>query len=298
MHPETAAETRPSYWPDLAFIRTRISIREVARELGLNVSGNSATCWRGFQHKNGDRTPSLSFTKRNRAKCHVCDPHAMSVPDLVMAYRRCELRDAVEWVCARWHVPLVEKGRHVNGRALQFSRARVGVSGFTLEELVRRGFWATLSKAAQSFLVVVLAFRDSETQWATLSFRALARFAGLSHGSISSAQRELCNIGLLSVEKSPAAPPLRACNRYLLTLENPAFLELLDRQYQKNRSEVEWERAFQKRRRQEPNKTIHTLGSTLSTSKSTEQSHALISGARDCMSTPPFSNELSRGESQ
>src|SRR6266704_2403115 len=76
-------ETNTGNWSDLEYIRTQISIRLVAVKLGLEVSGNSGRCWRGSQHQNGDRTPSLSFTKRNKAKCHVCDSQAMSVLDLI-----------------------------------------------------------------------------------------------------------------------------------------------------------------------------------------------------------------------
>ncbi len=145
---------RTGYWPDLRYIRTQISIRLVAEELGLEVFGNSARCWRGFQHQNGDRTPSLSFTRRNKAKCHVCDSHAMSVIDLVMAVRGGDLQSAVECVCSRFDVPPGEKSRHVNGRQLQHPRQRA--LEFPIERIVRSGFWATLSKAAKSLLIAII----------------------------------------------------------------------------------------------------------------------------------------------
>ena len=295
LSPEISA-ARTGYWPDLRYIRTHISIRLVAIKLGLEVSGNSGRCWRGSQHQNGDRTPSLSFTKRNKAKCHVCDSQAMSVLDLIEGVRECDLRQAVEWVRDRFDVPVIEKARHVNRRGAKYQRTRA--LGLPLEVIVGSGFWASLSKAAKSLLVVFLTFSDSEDEWVIISFRALVRFAGLSNASIVRAQSELRKLGLLELYKSTQAAPLRECNRYRLNCESPVFLEYIAKLNEKNRSEVELERAFQKRRRQERSKTIHTLGNTLSTSKSTEQSHALISDARDCISTAPFSNEASRGESQ
>ena len=69
--------------PDMVYCRREIPIADVARELGIRVSGRTtAHCWRDG-HQNGDRTPSLSFS-RNRARCHVCNTDAKSVIDLVM----------------------------------------------------------------------------------------------------------------------------------------------------------------------------------------------------------------------
>jgi hypothetical protein len=97
--------------PDMEFIRSRVPITEVATGLGLKLSGRKAAhCWRTEHHQNGDRTASISFRK-NRATCYVCDSHPLSTLDLVIAHEGFDLLDASRWICARWDVPAVPKGK-------------------------------------------------------------------------------------------------------------------------------------------------------------------------------------------
>src|SRR5689334_22413979 len=121
--------------PDMEFIRQRIKIQEVFVALGEQLSGrNTGHCWRIEHHKNGDRTASISFRK-NRATCYVCDPRPLSTIDLVSAHEHLSLMNAVRWICARWDVPSVQKGKFV--RSERWHSGRVGVSGSPLESLVR-----------------------------------------------------------------------------------------------------------------------------------------------------------------
>lgn len=250
---ETASEWAvDGYWPDLDYIRRRISIRHVGRELGLEVFGNSARCWRTDDHQNNDRSPSLSFTRYNRAKCHVCDSRSMGVLDLVMAVRGSDLRAAVEWVTARWDVPQVNRGKHVNRREPNYPRLRVLTNGSPFEYLVRVGLWASLGKAAKSVLVVIFAFADVDTRTAQLSFRALRRYAGLSFRSVAKGIQELERVGLLQVDRAfdPAAPPPeRTINAYKLCLTAPKFLEYISLVQKRHSAEIQLEKEFQKQRR-------------------------------------------------
>jgi hypothetical protein len=102
-----------SQCPDFEYIRTKISIVAVARELGLTVNGYRARCWRTETHRNGDANPSIGFwKKRNKGRCFVCDPHVWSTIDLVMLYLGYDLRQAVSWVTDRFPVPLLPKGSY------------------------------------------------------------------------------------------------------------------------------------------------------------------------------------------
>ena len=272
-----------AYWADLDYIRRRVPITDVARELGLRVrSSSSAHCWRTEAHQHGDLSPSLYFTRRNRCRCAVCDGRSMSNLDLVQAVRGCDLREAVAWLDARWKIPQVPRGKHTQRRNPQARRIRIGTSGLPFEHLVLSGFWAMLSKAARSLLVTLLVFTDPDTHWATLSFRGLRRYAGLSFRGVSNAVRELRRISLLEVEASsgPAAP-LRPCNRYRLNFEAPAFLEVLAAVHQKHISEIRYERESQKQRRQEARRRGYTQGKTLTTRESTGEFSALVGRAGD-----------------
>jgi hypothetical protein len=134
-------------------------VREIAVELGLDVLGKGAHCWRPENHKNGDRTPSVSFdTRRNIGRCFVCDARSWSGIDLVRKVRRVTLRQAAEWIAARFRVPQIPRRKHVKHREHWDSSSRVGISGFCLEEIVRTGFWATLSCSEARILVVFCAF--------------------------------------------------------------------------------------------------------------------------------------------
>ena len=280
-----ASRGATAYWADLDYIRRRVPVTDVARELGLRVrSSSSAHCWRTEAHQHGDRSPSLYFTRKNRWQCAVCDGRTMSNLDLVQAVLGCDLREAVTWLADRWQIPQVPRGKHTQRRNPQARCVRIGTSGFPFEDLVMTGFWAMLSKAAKSLLVTLLVFTDPDTHWATLSFRALRRYAGLSFRGVTNAVRELRRIALLEVEACPCpglAAPLRPCNRYRLNFEAPAFLELRAAVHQKHISEIQYERESQKQRRQAARRRGYTQGKTLTTRESTAECCALLGRAGD-----------------
>lgn len=249
-------------WPDLKYIRHHVSVRDVARELGLEVFGNSARCWRSENHQHGDHSPSLSFTKRNRWKCHVCDDMACSNLDLVMAFQGCDLKTAVEWIAARFDVPLVERGR--SRRVTYPRRLRAGVAASPLDDFVRPGLWACLSSNARSVLGVFIGFKDPDTkEWTVeISTRGLSRFAGVSLKSVWLALQELEGIGLLTVfRRPPSRGAVRACNKYELTFESPRFLEWAYIASTTFRAQVDSERASRRKAREA--RSNITLGNTL-----------------------------------
>jgi DNA primase len=87
---------------DLNEIKSKNNILDVARELGLDVRGASARCFRPERHKHNDRSPSLSFDlKRNTFRCHVCSDIRGSVIDLVMKVKGLNFREAVEYLAER-----------------------------------------------------------------------------------------------------------------------------------------------------------------------------------------------------
>jgi DNA primase len=87
---------------DLSEIKSKNNILDVARELGLDVRGASARCFRPERHKHNDRSPSLSFDlKRNTFKCFVCRDVGGSVIDLVMQVKGVNFREAVEYLAER-----------------------------------------------------------------------------------------------------------------------------------------------------------------------------------------------------
>jgi hypothetical protein len=103
--PESSTE---AMLPNLAYIRERIQILQVARDLGMHVGASGpggwtmVRCFRPERHKHGDSTPSLGFSVKNRYMCFGCDDRAHSNIDLVMAVKDCDLRQAVRWFDARY----------------------------------------------------------------------------------------------------------------------------------------------------------------------------------------------------
>ena len=209
--------------PDMRYIRREIPIADVARELGIRVSGrNAAHCWRDG-HQNGDRTPSMSF-RRNRARCHVCDADSMSVIDLVIKFQELDpsrgLKQATEWLCARWPVPTIAKSAKLS-RPERWAASPVGISSFPLERFVRSGVWAALDDAGRAVLPALFCF--TEKNEVCVSYRALARYAGkASDATIAKALQRLKQLGILE-----ALPKMgnnfRDAGRYRFTLDSPKF---------------------------------------------------------------------------
>lgn len=237
----------PSGYVDIEYIRNKIPVADVARELGLCVrSGKVAHCWRVDNHRNGDADPSIRFQlKKNRWRCFVCDMKgAASNIDLVIGVLACDFRSAVNWITERWPVPSAVKGKHVKVRRGWNPAYRVGVNG-RIEWLVRSCFWAELTPAQRSILVVLDAFTDSETGLATISYRGLCRYAGVgSHATIRRALLRFQRVCLLQIERGVGSDGFRSVSSYRLVFEDSAFVAILNETYTKQKEEIELERAF------------------------------------------------------
>jgi hypothetical protein len=231
--------------PDMSYIRNQIPIVEVARALGIRTAGrNTAHCWRVGSHQNGDRTPSLSFF-RNRAKCHGCDMDSMSVIDLVINHEEFEpssaLREATEWICARWTVPTIAKNTKLS-RPERWSTSPVGLSSFPLEELVRSGMWAALDDAARAILPALFCF--AENGQVTISYRGLCRYSGkASYSTVAKVLRQFKEIGLL--EALPKARKnFRDAGRYRFTLDSEKFQAVRSSVHERLKMKRDKERAL------------------------------------------------------
>jgi hypothetical protein len=213
--------------PDMTYIRREIPIADVARELGIRVSGrNTAHCWRVGAHQNGDRSPSLSF-RRNRAKCYVCDGDAMSTIDLVIRHEGFDpstaLREATAWLCARWPVPTIAKNTKL-ARPQRWAASPVGLSSFPLEQFVRSGVWTGLDDAGRAVLSVLFCF--SEKGEVAVSYRGLARYSGMkSDATIAKVLRHFKNLGI--IESLPRSKNFRDVGRYRFTLDSERFQAVL-----------------------------------------------------------------------
>lgn len=208
--------------PDMTFIRREIPIADVARELGIRVTGrNAAHCWRVGAHQNGDRAPSISFSKRNRAKCFVCDVDSKSPIDLVMIYQECSLKEAVEWLCARWTIPSIAKNTKL-ARRERWATSPVGLSSFPLEEFIRSGVWAALDDPARAVLPVLFCF--AERGIVSVSYRGLARYSGLgSSATVAKAFQQLKRLGILEALPRVAGSSFREPSSYHFTLDGEKY---------------------------------------------------------------------------
>ena len=230
--------------PDFEYIRTRISIVAVARELGLTVSGYRARCWRTENHRNGDANPSLSFQKKtNRGMCFVCDQHTWSTIDLVMLYKECERREAVSWLAERFPVPSLPPGTQIKKREAWFPRFHSGVDENVVTMLVRSGIWSELTHAERSILPPLVTFVDRDTGITEISYRGLMRYSGVgSQATIAAAIRRFERMRLLRVGRKPGELLFRRVNRYTLTVEDPDFQALVTKVFQQQREEIELEK--------------------------------------------------------
>lgn len=233
--------------PDLGWIRAKVPIEEVARELGLEVTRHRARCWRPEDHRNWDANPSLRFfVRKNRVRCFVCDMKGgHSNIDLVMGVLGCDFSSAVHWICERFPVPETRPGRPLGSRSAQQPQYRVGVSGSDLETLVRSGLWAQLSSSEVRILPVLYHFRDPDTGLTTMSYRAIMRYAGVgSDGSVSKALSHLQRIHAIQKSRGPRFGITRDCSTYRVTLGDEKLLQLSNETYKKTREEGAAERAF------------------------------------------------------
>ena len=232
---------KPRNLPDLKFIRDEVPILDVARKLGIKIAGrNVAHCWRIEHHKNGDRTPSLSFHK-NHARCFVCDTRSLSTLDLVAAHENYStLNEAVSWILAGWQIPAIPANTKLR-RPQRWQSGRVGIAAFPLERIVRTGFWASLDDACRAVLVALLCFLDPTSGEATISHRGLARYSGkASRTTITHALSRFENAGLIKVHRRSDGAT-RKVSTYQMTLESDRFQRLLTQVHERTIAERDLE---------------------------------------------------------
>jgi hypothetical protein len=239
--------------PDFQYIRKRVSIIAIARELGLGVEGYRAHCWRTESHRNGDRDPSIGFRKKhNTGRCFICDPHTWSNIDLVMLVRDCELREAISWITDRFPVPSIPKGSHVKKREAWSPRYRASDTNSVVGTLIRSGLWCMLSHAERSILPVLSEFADRDTGLAEISYRGLMKYSGVgSQATIAGALRHFEQMKFLQVVRTRDIRPLRRVNRYYFTFDDPEFQAMAAKAFQGQRAEIELEKQLRAEERKE-----------------------------------------------
>jgi hypothetical protein len=230
--------------PDLEYIRKKVSIIEVARELGLTVNGYRAPCWRTESHRNGDANPSVGFRKKqNTGRCFVCDVHTWSNIDLVMFVRGCDLRSAVAWIASRFHVAELPKGSHIKKREAWHPGFRSGDTESVVEMLVRSGLWCTLTHAERSIVPVLCTFAQRDSGISEISYRGLMRYSGVgSQATIAAALRHFEQMRFLHIARARVAGSRRQVNRYHFTFDDPEFQALAARVFRGHRAEIELEK--------------------------------------------------------
>jgi hypothetical protein len=225
--------------PDLAYIRQNIPIEEVwsylADECGLEpVNNHMARCFRPEAHQNGDRTPSLHFSKNNKCKCQSCDsgPYYSNL-DLVQKVWRCDLREAIRWFSCHWEIPTTRPGRPAGTHKPVMTSYRVGRGG-PLEAIVRSGLFGEMSFAAGKLLTVLAAVQDehNECDW---SYPSLQRAAGIaSSDTLHTAIEDLRGLHILTVGRAVRPGERNAHNVYRLTLDHPELAGLISSTYRAN----------------------------------------------------------------
>lgn len=233
--PDVPHVSQPKGIPDARFIRERIPIADLARELDLEVSGHGMIrCWHPERHEHGDRTPSVGVWKKfNRVKCfgNGCGIGPLGPIDLVIDVLELSCAQAILWIAERFEVPTIATGKHLKDESR--SVARYGFED-PLELLVHSGLWAELSPPAQRVAVVMINLADKqqgrEVWRLPISYRALRRYSRIgSDQSISRAVQELQVIGWLYVENRnvrASAGPWRETNCYVLTPFSDSVREL------------------------------------------------------------------------
>jgi len=246
------ASSRENSLPDIDFLK-QIAIVDVAQELGVEVTGpRTARCWRPERHQHGDRTPSVGFCrKRNKARCFVCDPRALSTIDLVQQVLGSSVIEAVQWLDDRFPgAPRIVKGKHiVKRRAQEEIGTRIGVDS-PWTDLRRSAFLgATMTPAEQCVLSALVELANPTTGEARLSYRTIARISGVrSDTSIARALRRLEQMSLLEINRGQDSG--RQANRYKLTAENISFQELVRAVTERMRRDIASEKELRKLRLQ------------------------------------------------
>jgi DNA-binding MarR family transcriptional regulator len=222
---ERQARKQAHLVPDIEYIRKRIPIQDVARALGLSVNGRQGHCWRIEAHQNGDRKPSMWFSRSNRVRCQVCDARPLSTVDLVMLIEHIDVVTAVNWIARRFSVPNVLKGKHLKSDQRWRPAFRVGTGDNIMEDIVRSGILAELDGAVTKVLLTFRVFADREGE-VTISNRGLMQYAGVSQHTVTRAIAILGKLHLLERKKNGKG--FRECSSYRLTVDDPKFQALAE----------------------------------------------------------------------
>ena len=222
--------------PDLKYIKRRIPILEVARELGIHTNPRGGTwttahCFRPENHKCGDSTPSLNFqTKQNKFMCFACDGRLRSNIDLVMAVEHWEQKDlhkAWGWFDDHYPgIPRIEANKKTGRNTFDF---RAGVDEFRgPDDIVKAGIVPHLTDSSLRVFTVLAAFRDSGDV-TRISYKTIKLRTGIkTNHTVAEAVRNLESLYIIDVDRKWAKGRAgRDQNQYSFTFDDPALFELL-----------------------------------------------------------------------
>jgi hypothetical protein len=255
--PATRTAPDRSGVPDIAWIRKYVDIGDVAKKIGLEVSGKMMRCWRPNNHQHGDRTASVGLdTRRNKAKCFVCDQRQISNVDLVMQVCGCDIREAVAWFVRNFDVPHLAKGTHLEKREGWHPAYRAGIREDPLTYLIRTGTFAELKPAAQSVLCVLLEFAVENNE-CVISYRGLARYSGIqSDATVRAALKQLEETHILKFLPSDPRNGLRGVGRYLLTPDSQELAKSARATYERLEAEISLEKELRQELRQKARQKV------------------------------------------
>jgi DNA-binding PadR family transcriptional regulator len=160
---------------------------------------------------------------------------------------------AALWIAERFEVPSLRRRKHLKNAGPQpyLVGHERGVG-----RLIRSGLWSDLSAPAQAIAPILWEFSewDSHTATATvtLSYRAMARYAGIvSPNAVSRALAELEDVGWLRRIPEGRAGGVRAVSSYEITPESDSLGERAGTRYDQIRREIETERELRNKERVE-----------------------------------------------
>jgi len=248
--------SRPSNsLPDMAYIRERIPVADVAALLGLEPNGTACRCWRPEAHRNGDGSPSVSFGHNNRAHCHLCDEPSRwwSNIDIAMKVKRSSGLEAARWIAEHFpDVPTIAKGKRQTLAANAPSRKNT-LKDALIETVVHDGVLPTLTGAEFKVLGVLRMLSD-ETGTVRISYDEILRRSAIgSRDTICRSITRFQKIGLLQIIRGVNTKGRRTRSSYRLTPNSRKFTEYVSEcsRWQKN--------ASQKDRKLRKGESVHTL---------------------------------------
>jgi len=238
----------------MAFINRKIPIRAVSTALGLSFGANGhIRCWFPERHNDNDRTASVGIQESfNKVKCFGCNTRPLGPVDLVMSVRGIDAGEAALWISARFTVPQVTKGRHLNReverRIVPYGREQ------PIELLVVSGVWAKLNPQTQRLLPALLSLAKKRNAHPVydleVSYAGLQRYTGIgSLSSVSKALQEAQAIGWLHRSEGGNPGPGQPAARYILTPFSDEVREVANAVAVEHRQEIEVQRELRRVKR-------------------------------------------------